>query len=125
MQEMQKGESAEKAEGKELSDTSPTSAGDTLRGFLMKRSGPNMWHRRYCVVEAHQLGCYAQEGSRVPVQLQPLTGCVVTRTHKDKKRYAFKGKFLAYACLQTRTNIASSGYLGDLPGGCPHPFLRD
>lgn len=91
MQEMQGGGN-DSADGStsQAPGARPAEAGNAPRGLLHKRSGPNMWHPRHCIIEAHQLGCYAQEGSRVPTQLQPLRGCVITRTRKDKRRFAFK-----------------------------------
>ena len=84
---------------KPAASTAPVVPEPGYQGYLQKRSGPGMWHRRYCIIEGRTLACYAQKGSTVPVQVQPLASCTVAPSHKDGKRFTFKVSARADLCL--------------------------
>ncbi|XP_065190921.1 uncharacterized protein LOC135821846 isoform X2 [Sycon ciliatum] len=66
------------------------SAENVHDGYLQKRSGPSLWHRRYCYLQGTMLHLYSQKGSQNPIQKQSLANCGLGATSKDGKKDAFK-----------------------------------
>ena len=77
-----------------------------FQGQLEKRNGPGLWHPRYCIIENGTLACYAQKGSQIPTQVQPLANCTVTGSNKDRRKNVFK------VMLTVRVATAGSGLSG-------------
>lgn len=67
-----------------------TQGGKVQEGYLQKRSGPSLWHRRYCFLQGTKLHVYSQKGSQQAIQVLSLVECGLDLSSKDSKNYAFK-----------------------------------
>ena len=80
-------------QGGNITAAPAASGGKVQEGYLQKRSGPSLWHRRYCFLQGTRLRVYSQKGSQKAIQDQSLADCGLDVSSKDGRKDSFKVNF--------------------------------